>query len=217
MGDPRVFGWSPFWTLKRLISDNLFDYVGPDARAQRGIFIREFNSPRANAAKFDEILRIATEHVVGIVGDNGVATVADMRHRSDTFAVALWGEALYGRTDHHSSDHVIRVADDILARAGGPWSSIVYSFLLTFRLITPGEPTRSEARLKDQGEAIVNDNIRCLENYERDQPEAPTRMMRNLSVASGGDKSGPLTKFAGQFARLNLFGKDLIRVVVGSS
>lgn len=208
LGDPRVFGWSPFWTLIRLISNNLFDYVGPDARSQRGIFIREFNSPRANATKFDEIVRVATKKVNSIVGDRNIAEVHDMRHVADTFAAALWGENLYGRSDHHADEEVIRVADDILARAGGPWASMVYSFLLTFRLITPGAPTRSEARLRAEGEAIVVNNLECLQAYERNNPDAPMKTMRNLSVASGGGKTGPLTKFAGQFARLNLFGNQ---------
>lgn len=208
LGDPRVFGWSPFWTLKRLINDNLFDYVGPTIRQQRGLFLREFNSPRANASKFDEVLKIATEHVNSIVAEGeDSADVSDMRHLTDTFAVSLWGTSLYGRTDHSSSDQIIRVADDILSKAGGPWSSIVYSFLLTFRLITPGDPTRSEIRLKNESEAIIADNMSCLANYERDNPDAPARTMRNISIASGGERKGPLTKFAGQLARLNLFGK----------
>lgn len=189
-----------------MISNNLFDYVGPDARYQRGVFIREFNSPRANAAKFDEIVKVATKQVNGILGDRNVAEVYDMRHVADTYAAALWGENLYGRSDHKADKEVIRVADEILARAGGPWASMVYSFLLTFRLITPGAPTRSEARLRAEGEAITANNFRCLEEYERNNPDAPMRTMRALSVASGGSKTGPFTRFAGQFARLNLFG-----------
>lgn len=190
-----------------MISNNLFDYVGSDARAQRGIFIREFNSPRANAKKFDEIVSVATVKVNSIVGDSNVAEVHDMRHVADTFAAALWGENLYGRSDPKADEDVIRVADEILARAGGPWASMVYSFLLTFRLITPGEPTRSEARLRAEGEALVANNMECLQAYEKENPDAPMKTMRSLSVASGGDKTGPLNRFAGQFARLNLFGK----------
>lgn len=201
-----MFGWSPFWTLIRLISNNLFDYVGPEARAQRGIFVREFNSPRANAKKFDEIVKVATEKVNAITGDGKISEVHDMRHVADTFAAALWGENLYGRSDHQTDEEVIRVADEILARAGGPWASMVYSFLLTFRLITPGAPTWSEARLRAEGEALIANNFDCLHAYEQNNPDAPMKTMRALSVASGGRRTGPLTKFAGQFARLNLFG-----------
>lgn len=50
-GDIGRMSWSPFWTLRRLIGESLFNYVGPDTSHHRNVFIREFNSTKSNAEK----------------------------------------------------------------------------------------------------------------------------------------------------------------------
>lgn len=207
LGDPRVFSWSPFWTLIRLLDNNLFDDVGHEAMRQRGIFIKEFNNPLSNVGKFDGIMRVAAEHVQAIIGDADAGEIADIRHAADNFAATLWGDTLYGRSDALTDGRVMKVADEILRRAGSPWPSALYSFMLTLRLVEPGKPTPSEARVRAEVENLYDMNVQHLEDYERHSPDLPMKTIRSLSVADGGKRTGPLTRFATQFARLNVFGK----------
>ncbi|KAF2626373.1 putative N-alkane-inducible cytochrome P450 [Macroventuria anomochaeta] len=206
LGDPRVFSWSPFWTLTRLLDRNLFDDVGHEAMRQRGVYIREFNNPTSNVGKFEGVLRVATEHVKAIVGDADAARIGDIRHAADNFAATLWGDTLYGRSDALTDDRVMRVADEILRRAGSPWPSALYSFMLTFGLVEAGKPIPSEARIRAEIEDLYKKNVQHLENYERSNPDSPVKTIRSLSVADGGKRTGPLTILATQFARINVFG-----------
>ena len=189
-----------------MLDNNLFDDVGHEAMRQRGVFIREFNNPKSNIGKFDGVLRIATEHVKGITENLDKAIIADIRHAADNFAATLWGDTLYGRADALTDGRVMKVADEILRRAGSPWPSALYSFLLTLGLVQPGKPTPSEAKVRGEIEAIYERNVQHLEEYERKNPDSPLKTIRSLSVADGGPRSGPLTRFATQFARLNVFG-----------
>lgn len=207
LGDPRVFSWSPFWTLIRLLDNNLFDDVGHEAMRQRGVFIREFNNPTSNVGKFDGVLRVATQHVENIAGNAEKAEIADIRQAADHFAATLWDDTLYGRSDALTDGRVMKVAAEILRRAGSPWPSALYSLMLTFGLVEPGKPTPSEAKVRAEIEDLYEKNVQHLEKFEHENPDAPMRIIRSLSVADGGKRTGPLTKFATQFARLNVFGK----------
>ena len=71
--------------------------------------------------------------------------------------------------------------------------------------MTPGEPTRSEAKLRAKVTKVVDKNIERLEEYERENPEAPLKTIRNLSVITGGGRTDPLSEFAAEFTNLNLF------------
>ncbi|KAL1643022.1 hypothetical protein SLS61_009410 [Didymella pomorum] len=206
LGDPRVFSWSPFWTLIRLLDNNLFDDVGHEAMRQRGVFIKEFNNPLSNVGKFDGVMRVAAEHVRALAGDTDSAEVPDIRHAADNFAATLWGDTLYGRSDALTDGRVMEVADEILSRAGSPWPSALYSFMLNFGLVEPGKPTPSEAKVRGEIEDLYEKNVQHLEEYERNNPDSPMKTIRSLSVADGGKRTGPLTRFATQFARLNVFG-----------
>ena len=207
LGDPRVFSWSPFWTLIRLLDNNLFDDVGHEAMRQRGVFIKEFNNPLSNVGKFDGVMRVAAEHVRALAGDTDSAEVPDIRHAADNFAATLWGDTLYGRSDALTDCRVMKVADEILRRAGSPWPSALYSFMLTFGLVQPGKPTPSEAKVRGEIENLYEKNVQHLEDYERNNPDSLMKTIRSLSVADGGKRTGPLTRFATQFARLNVFGE----------
>ncbi|KAJ8109622.1 hypothetical protein OPT61_g7328 [Boeremia exigua] len=206
LGDPRVFSWSPFWTLIRLLDNNLFDDVGHEAMRQRSVFIREFNNPTSNIGKFDGVLRVATQHVKAIAENSKEAEVPDIRRTADNFAATLWGDTLYGRADALTDNRVMRVASEILRRAGSPWPSALYSFLLTFGLVEPGKPTPSEAKVRAEIEDLYEKNVHDLEEYEENNPDSPMKTIRSLSVASGGKREGPLSGLATQFARLNVFG-----------
>ena len=173
---------------------------------QRGVFIREFNNPTSNFGNFEGVVRVATHHVKAIVGDASSAEISDIRHTADNFAATLWGDTLYGRSDALTDGRVMKVADEILRRAGSPWPSALYSFLLTFGLVEPGKPTPSEAKVRAEIEDLYEKNVQHLEMYERSNPDSPMKIIRSLSVADGGQRTGPLTRFAAQFARLNVFG-----------
>lgn len=100
----------------------------------------------------------------------------------------------------------LHLSETILDLAGDPWPSIWYSFQLLLKLVTPGEPTRSEAKLRAKVTKVVDKNIERLEEYEGTNPEAPLKTIRNLSVMTGGGKTGPLSEFASESTNLNLFG-----------
>lgn len=206
LGDPNVFSWSPFWTLIRLLDSTTFDDIGHEAMRQRAIFIREFNNPKSNIGKFDGIMKIARTHVENIASTESTGMTDDIRLTADHFAAGLWGEILYGRSDLHADSRVMRVADEILRRAGSPWSSALYSLMLTLKLVKPGKPIPSEAKIRDEIQDIFNDNFQHLENFEKNNPGAPLRTIRSLSVSDGGETTGPLTRFATMFSRLNVFG-----------
>ena len=205
-GDPGRMSWSPFWTLRRLIGNSLFNYVGHETSFQRNVFIREFNSTKSNSQKFATITKIASTHAHALAGDGSTAEVDDIRYSADNFAIALWGETLYGNPDHHVGGRVLSLSETIINLAGNPWPSVWYSILLFLKLVTPGEPTRSEARLRSKVAKVVERNLVKLEEYERNNPDAPLKTIRNLSVMTGGSRTGPLSKFASEFTNLNLFG-----------
>ena len=149
-GDPERISWSPFSTLRRLIGSNLFNHVGPEISHQRNVFIREFNSTNSNSKKFDTITKIATAHINVLAEEGSTAEIANITNAADNFALALWGETLYANPQNHVGGRVLSLAEIILELAGNPWPSIWYSFQLFFKLVTPGQPTRSEAKLREQ-------------------------------------------------------------------
>lgn len=205
-GDPGRMSWSPFWTLRRLIGNSLFNYVGPETSHHRNVFIREFNNTKSNAQKFETITKIATNHANALTGKGTTAEVDDIRYSADNFAIALWGETLYGNPNHHVGGRVLSLSETIINLAGDPWPSVWYSVQLFLKLVTPGEPTRSEASLRAKVSKVVERNMGKLEEYERNNPDAPLKTIRNLSVMTGGGRTGPLSKFASEFTNLNLFG-----------
>ncbi|KAH0562823.1 hypothetical protein GP486_002548 [Trichoglossum hirsutum] len=205
-GNSGYMSWSPFWTLRRLIGNSLFNYVGPETNYRRNAFIREFNSTKSNSEKFDTITKLARAHTNALTGEGSTAEVDNIRYSADIFAIALWGEILYGNPNNHVGGHVLSLSDTIIHLAGNPWSSIWYFFQLLLKLVTPGEPTRSEAKLRARLAKVVERNMEKLEEYEHNNPDAPLKIIRRLSVMTGGGRTGPLSKSASEFTNLNLFG-----------
>ena len=198
--------WSPFWTLRRLIGNSLFTDVGPEISHHRNVFIREFNSTKSNSEKFDTNAKIATAHANALTGDVSTNEVEDIRYSADNFAIALWGDILYGNPNHYVGGRVLSLSETLITLAGNPWLSVWYSFLLFLKLVNPGEPTHSKAKLRAKVAKVVENNIGKLEEYEQNNPDAPLKTIRNLSVMTGGGITGPLSKFAFEFTNLNLFG-----------
>ena len=207
VGDPERMNWSPFCTLRRLIGESLFNLVGLETSHQRNVYIREFNSTKPNYEKFDTITKIATAHANGLTGEDSTAEVNDFRHTVDNFAVALWGEILYGNPNTHVDGGVLSLSDTLLNLSGSPWPSIWYSFQLFLKQVNPGEPTRSEAKIQARVNKVSERNIGKLEEFEYNNPDAPLKTIRKLSCMTGGGRTGPLSEFASQFTNLNLFGR----------
>ena len=205
-GDPGRMSWSPFSTLRRLIGKNLFNCVGPETAHHRNVFIREFNSMKSNSKKFDTITKIVNAYITVLAGEGSTAEIADITNAADNFALALWGETLYGNPQNHVGGHVLNLSEKILDLAGDPWPSIWYSFQLFLKLVTPGEPTRSEAKLREKVSKVVDRNMKILEKHEHNNPDAPLKTIRSLSVMTGGGRTGPLSEFASEFTTLNVFG-----------
>ncbi|KAK3315594.1 putative cytochrome P450 [Apodospora peruviana] len=194
--------WSPFLTLRRMCGQlSLFNYAGPGTRQQRSVYIREFNSNKSNMEKFDSVRRIAKDHA-----DMLVADVDDIRYSADNFAIALWGETLYGNPHQNADDKVLNLSNTIMDLAGDPWPAIWYYIQLLFHIVSPGQATGSEAKLRSRVVEVVSHNIAKLEEYEAMNPKAPLKTIRNLSVNTGGGQTGRLSKVASEFANLNLFG-----------
>ena len=180
--------------------------IGPEVSHHRNVFIREFNSTKSNAEKFNTIRKIAIDHTNALAGENLTAEVRDFRYAADNFAIALWGETLYANPNHHMDGRVMHLSEIIINLAGSPWPSVWYSLQLFLKLVKAGEPTCSEAKLRARVIEKVDKSIRVLEEYERHNPEAPLKTIRNLSVRTGGNRTGPLSKFASAFTTLNFFG-----------
>ena len=179
-GDPGIMSFSPFGTLRRLIGHSLFNYVGPETSHQRNVFVREFNNTKSNSEKFDTIGEVATTHINALTGEGLTAEIDDITHSTENFAVALWGEILYGNPNYHVGGHVLSLAGIILKLAGHPWPPIWYFFQLLLKQVTPGEPTRSEAKLRTKVTEVIQKSIGKLEEYERKNPDAPLKTIRKL-------------------------------------
>ena len=206
-GDPNTFRWSPFTTLRRLIGDNLFSYAGPETTQRRNLFIREFNNTRSNAQKFETVKEVAERHIEALTS-GGRTDVEDLGHTANNYAISMWGEVLYGNFDYYRDDVVLDLSESIIAIASSPWSSIWYTVQAFFGIVAVGAPTRMERKVKDGVDDVVNGSIRCMEEHEANDPDAPMKTIRNLSVRSGGGETGPLSKFAADFANLNFFGRS---------
>lgn len=205
-GEPGRNTWSPFWTLRRLIGESLTNQVGPQVTHSRNVFIREFNNTKVNEAKFGTFQEIAKAHANSLTGASESADVEDIRYCAENFALAVWGDTLYGNPDHYKSGKVLALSKHIMELASEPWPSALYSIALFLRLVKPGEPMRSEAKLREGLSKVVEGNMAKLEEYEAANPDAPMKVIRSLSVATGGGGAGPLSTFALNFTTFNLFG-----------
>lgn len=87
-----------------------------------------------------------------------------------------------------------------------PWPSIWYYFQLISKLVNSGEPTHAEAKLRSKVAKVIGRNINNLEEYECNNPDAPLKTIRELSVKTGGGRTGPLSSIASEFTNTNLFG-----------
>ena len=172
--------FSPFETLRRMIGNSLFNTVGPEASHHRNVFIREFNNTKSNSEKFDTVEEMSTAHINTLTGEESTAKIDDFTHSTEKFAVSLWGEILYGNPNYHVGGHVLSLAGIILKLAGDPWPPIWYFFQLLLKRVTPGEPTRSEAKLRKEVSEVIEKSIGKLEKHERDNPDAPLKVIRKL-------------------------------------
>lgn len=205
-GDPGITSWSPFQTLRRLVGSSLFVYVGPKTSHLRNSYIREFSSTKSNSEKFDTISKLVTTHVNALTGEDSTAEVDDFRSSSENFGIALWGEILYGNPNLHIGGLVSDLSNTMLKLVSDPWSSIWHSLQVFLRLVTPGETTRSEGKVRARLVKIIESNIGKLEEYERNNPDAPLKAIRTLSVMTGGGRTGPLSQSAYDLTGINLFG-----------
>lgn len=156
--------------------------------------------------KFSSIQKIATAHAKLLTDGESTAEIDDFRTHADNFAVALWGELLYANPNYHVGGQVIELAETVLDLAGNPWRSIWYSFQIFLGLVTAGEPMRSEAKVRTSMKYVIDDSLEKLEQYERNNPDAPLKIIRSISSMSGGSSTGPLSTLATEFTYLNLFG-----------
>lgn len=199
--------WSPNWTLRRLIGPSLVSYIGPQTSAYRSAVIREFNNTKSLARHFVSMNRIAKNHVQELVTKDGTANISNIIPHVENFAIALWGDTLYGSHNHHADGRVWALSDVLLKYVSNPWPSIWYSIQLFLKLVKPGDPTRYEAKLRSQVDQMASHNLAKLKSYEYENPDGPLKSVRNLSLLTCGAKTGPLSTLASEFTRLDIFGK----------
>lgn len=205
-GDTERMSWSPFWTLRRLIGNTQFAYVGPEVGHRRNVFIREFANTKSNKEKFQTISNVAYAHANKLLAEGSSAEIEDIRRCADNYALDLWGEILYGVPDRHIGGKALALSEHITELAGDPWVPVWYWLQLVFGLVKPGNPSHSESKIRRRLTEMVEKNVAKLEVHELNNPDAPLKTIRNLSVNTGGGRTGPLSKFASEFANLNLFG-----------
>ena len=201
-----ITNMSPWWTLRRLIGLSLFNYVGSEVGHQRNVLIREFNNLKSNAEKFNTVVEIATAHVNALTSDDSTGEVEDVKTVAENFAISLWGEVLYANRSNHVDGRILSISNKLLHLAGSPWPSVVYTVQLFLKLVTLGKPTRSEAKVQAKIRKVIKANLNILETYEHNNPNASPKAIRNISVNTGGGRDGPLSSFATEFSKLNLFG-----------
>ncbi|KAK4216798.1 putative cytochrome P450 [Rhypophila decipiens] len=204
--------WTPVSTLGRLIGNPaLISNVGPETDHQRNVMLREFNGTKSNKTKFETILRIATEHCANLVPAGALesARIPDMRSVVDRFAISLWGDILYGNPASHTDGKIVDVSNIILTRMVVPWSAFWHNLQLVLGLTSRGQPTAYEAKIRAQVGNIIDNNVNKLHEYEAKDMSSSllgTKSIRAISVLTGGSINGPLSKFASEFARVNLCG-----------
>ena len=201
-----ITNMSPWWTLRRLIGLSLFNYVGAEVGHQRNVLIREFNNSKSNAEKFNTVVEIATAHVNALTSDDSSSEVEDVQHVAENFALSLWGEVLYANSSNHVDGGILSISETLLHMAASPWPSVVYNIQLFLKLVSPGEPTRSEAKVQAKVAKVIEDNLNILTTYEHNNPNASPKAIRNISLNTGGGRDGHLSSFATEFTKLNLFG-----------
>jgi hypothetical protein len=205
-GSVDQMGWSPNWLLRRLIGPSLVNYNGPHVSDYRAAYIREFNSTVSLAKHFHCIRKLAKAHVGFLMGEQTTAEINDIVHQVELYAIALWGDLLYKSPNYQADGQVWKLSTALLAFTTDPWPSFWYSVYMFLRLVRPGEPLRSEAKLRTQLQVVVERSIEKMEEFERENPDAPPTSVRSLSMMTGGGKRGPLSTTATEFARLNTFG-----------
>ncbi|KAM7217249.1 Cytochrome P450 [Rhypophila decipiens] len=203
--------WTPVSTLGRLIGNPaLISNVGPETDHQRNVMLREFNGTKSNKTKFETVLRIATEHCANLVpaGELESIRISDIRGATDRFAISLWGDILYGNPASHTDGKIVDVSNIILTRMVVPWSAFWHNLQLVLGLTSRGQPTAYEAKIRAQVSNIIDNNVNKLHEYETKDNSSMlgTKSIRAISVLTGGSINGPLSKFASEFARVNLCG-----------
>lgn len=150
--------------------------------------------------------RLAETHVKSLVHEQANSATVDVIHRMDIFAISLWRTLLYGGSDSKTDNGALGLAKEIGARVTDPWPSIWYSINVMLGFVTAGEPLGSDKILRSELDELVKGSIEHLQNHERLNPEASPTSLRGLSTKTNGDVTGPLSRTAIEFARLNAFG-----------
>lgn len=206
-GEPGRVIWSPFATLRRLTGKTLFTDTGPDVKLHRKVFGREFNTTGSLAEKFKTIAQVASSHVDALAENARTGRVGDLKLDTDKFAISAWGELLYGNPRNHIDGEVWNVSEKILYFSGSIWNSVTYAVQVSLRVLTAGIPSHSERKVCKKIAEIINRNMIILEDHEKNNYHGPMKLIRSLSVQTGGPGAGQLSEFATEFANLNVFGK----------
>jgi hypothetical protein len=209
-GDPGRTIWSPFATLRRLAGKTLFAETDSSIwLPHRKVFNREFNVSKSLAEKFDTISRFAQAHADAMTTDQSATIVTDIKRATDDYVISVWGEILYGNPLNHVDSSVWNVSEKVLFLSGNIWGSVKYSIHNFLGMLPPRSSTGSEAKVRKEVVDIIDRNMKVLCHYEKNNKEAPLKLMRRLSIITGGKKNGPLSEFASEFANLNVFGNHV--------
>jgi hypothetical protein len=106
--------WSLFPTMDRLIGKTLFTHTGTEAHPQRAAYMKVFSNGKDNATAFASVAKIASAHVDLLTNGAGSVKLYDIKHATDNFAIALWGDYLYSNPVYYLHERVLPVYEHIV-------------------------------------------------------------------------------------------------------
>lgn len=204
-GDLAHTVMSPWSALRRLIGKSLFTEVGPNVALHRKAFSRELNSTGALAEKFVTVNKLAAKHIHALSPDRSTAEISDIERVVDDYSIDVWGTLLYGNPEFSTNESVWKTSESVKKNIVG--STVGYALQMLLRMRCPGSLSKVEMQSQMDITNIVEKNCKVLEENER-VDDAPPGLLRRLSMMTGGERRGPLSDFAHEVAKFNVFGMD---------
>jgi cytochrome P450 len=159
-------------------------------------------------SKLDFLINMASKHA-DIIAKEGTCTTGsrrDFRQFANDFAIDMWGEVMFEMKDAHLESDKLLALDEKVNRIIVNPLHILYHAIrsyLTFKCFD--EPDHTEQEIYQEVKDIMDKRIGHLESFER-RGEAVHNILRNVSIATGGDLNGALNQHAIDLARFNIYG-----------
>ncbi|KAK2592721.1 hypothetical protein QQS21_009564 [Conoideocrella luteorostrata] len=189
-------GRGPFGIAQRLTGDVTTNADGKNWHRWRTNLLKDFHSPAALNSLYDDILRIAKDHVRKMKDHK---SGQDLRKTMEAYALdTVWYMALGSENVSESSGELLSVMSRYMNIVGNPshlWRHSVRNFFLgkPFR-----EPDYVEQSIRDDINKVIGKLLD--QNIREINPEAPCdkgqrhRFLQRISKESGGSCQKPITE-----------------------